>query len=81
MDLYKTSDIILAASLKVKGYPLEGIEKLGNKGIFIFSDVDEAIVTEYDLGKILVEPTEFNNAIKQLTTSARRILDSQGART
>lgn len=69
----ETSDIILAATLRVKGQKLDRIEKQGNRGIFCFSDVDEAMLTEFDLGKSLVEPVSFNNAIKALTTATRRI--------
>lgn len=69
-----TSDIVLAATLKVKGFVLNRIEKNGNKGIFIFDDVDVSVVADYDLGKCLVEPISFNNAIKALTTATRRIV-------
>lgn len=75
MSQYKTTDIVLAASLKVHGFPLANIERVGNtnKGIFIFDDVDDEFITNYDLGKVLVEPVAFNNVIKQLTTSVRRM--------
>jgi hypothetical protein len=69
----ETSDILLAALLKVKGYKLDKIEKQGNRGIFCFADVDESMLNEFDLGKSSVEPISFNNAIKALTTAARRI--------
>ena len=69
-----TSDIVLAATLKVKGFVLNRIEKNGNKGIFIFDDVEVAVIEDYDLGKCLVEPIAFNNAIKALTTATRRIV-------
>jgi predicted secreted acid phosphatase len=68
-----TSDIVLAAMLKVKGQKLERIEKQGNRGIFCFADVDETLLNEFDLGHSLVEPVSFNNAIKALTTATRRI--------
>jgi hypothetical protein len=70
----ETSDIVLAASLKVRGYKLDRIEKQGNRGIFCFADVDDSTLTEFDLGKCLVEPVSFNNAIKALTTATRRII-------
>lgn len=70
----ETSDIVLAASLKVKGYKLDRIEKQGNRGIFCFADVDDEVLNEFDLGKSLVEPVSFNNAIKALTTATRRII-------
>lgn len=69
----ETDDIVLAATLKVKGQKLERIEKQGNRGIFCFSDVEEVMLTEYDLGHAVVEPVAFNNAIKALTTATRRI--------
>ena len=72
-DFYKTTDIILAACLRLNGYDMVMIEKEGNKGTFVFSEVDPTFITEYDLGKIQVEPVSFNNAIKQLTTSVRRM--------
>jgi len=70
----ETQDIVLAATLKVKGYRLDHIEKVGNKGIFFFSDVDEGIISDYDLGKCLVEPVALNSAIKALTTASRRTI-------
>ncbi len=75
---YKTTDIILAATLKMNGYVLSGIERVGNKGLFVFEDVEETILVDFDLGKICVEPVEFNNTIKHLTTSVRRLIDTRG---
>lgn len=72
---YKTSDIILAAVLRLQGHALEGIECVGSKGTFCFANVNPEFVTEYDLGQVLVEPVAFNNAIKQLTTSVRRMVN------
>jgi len=74
-DIYKTTDIILAACLKINGHTLDSIKKGdSNKGIFVFKDVPKEFISDYDLGKTLVEPVTFNNAIKQLTTSVRRML-------
>lgn len=70
----ESSDIILAATLKVKGFKLDKIEKQGSRGIFCFSDIDIDILSEFDLGKCLVEPVAFNNAIRALTTATRRII-------
>lgn len=70
----ETSDIVLAASLKIHGFKLDRIEKQGNRGIFCFADVDDSFLSEFDLGKCLVEPVSFNNAIKALTTATRRIV-------
>lgn len=70
----ETQDIVLAATLKVLGYRLDTIQKIGNKGIFFFNDVDESVVNDYDLGNLKVEPVSFNSAIKALTTASRRTL-------
>lgn len=70
----ETSDIVLAATLKVKGFRLERIEKDGKRGIFCFADVETRVLNEYNLGQSMVEPQSFNNAIKALTTATKRIL-------
>ena len=67
-----TTDIVLAAYLKVKSYRLVEILKNGNKGTFIFAGVPDDIVNEYDLGHAQVEPKALNYEIKALTTAARR---------
>lgn len=70
----ETQDIVLAAALKVLGYRLDTIEKVGNKGIFFFLDVDDEVINDYDLGHLKVEPVSFNSAIKALTTASRRTM-------
>jgi len=75
MEEFKTTDIILAACLKLNEKEIIRIDISGNKGIFVFTDVDVSFVDEYDLGKCKVEPISFNNMIKQLTTSVRRMND------
>lgn len=70
---YRTTDIVLAAFLRLKGCSMLRIEKQGQKGTFVFENVSETIVRAYDLGNGSVEPVAFNNAIKQLTTSVRRM--------
>ncbi len=69
-----TQDIVLAASLKVLGYRMDTIEKIGNKVIFFFNEVDETVLNDYDLGNLRVEPVAFNSAIKALTTASRRTM-------
>lgn len=70
---YKTTDIVLASYLKLCGCSMLRIEKQGQKGTFVFSDVTTEQIGNYDLGKARVEPVAFNNTIKQLTTSVRRM--------
>jgi len=77
-QIYSTTDILLAAVLKIKGYHLSSIDVKGNKGTFHFDNVPESTVLDYDLGDTLVEPVLFNNTIKQLTTSIRRMADAKG---
>lgn len=71
-SLFSTTDIVLAAYLKVKGYKMTEIQKNGNKGTFIFAQVPEDIINGYDLGIAQVEPKGLNYEIKALTTAARR---------
>lgn len=71
---FETSDIVLAATLKVNGFRLDRIEKDGKRGIFCFTSVSEDILTEFNLGQALVEPVALNNAVKALTTATKRIL-------
>lgn len=70
---YKTTDIVLASFLKLNGVSLMRIEKFGQKGTFVFEGVSDDLLVTYDLGNAKVEPVAFNNTIKQLTTSVRRI--------
>jgi len=69
---FETTDIVLAACLRIKGFKMTNIVKQGNKGTFVFDGVQEAVVDQYDLGQLLVEPRALNNEIKALTTAARR---------
>lgn len=72
MNDFSTQDIVLAAFLKAKGVQLTGITKNGNRGTFIFGQVDLTVIDDYDLGRALVEPRALNHEIKTLTTAARR---------
>lgn len=73
MNNYRTTDIILAACLRLEGFPMASIELTGTKGTFVFDDIDYSFVDSYDLGQCRVEPISFNNMIKQLTTSVKRM--------
>ena len=70
---YETTDIVLAAFLRLSGIDLVTIVKQGQKGTFVFENVADELIQDYDLGRARVEPVQFNNAIKSLTTSVRRI--------
>lgn len=71
--MFKTSDIVLASYLRMEGVELHTIEKNHNKGTFVFKDVDQDLISKFDLGQASVEPMAFHNMIKHLTTSVRRI--------
>ncbi len=73
MESFRTTDIILAAVLRLSDIELIDIEINGNKGTFVFVNVSDEFISHYDLGKCTVEPVAFNNTIKQLTTSVRRM--------
>ena len=69
----ETSDICLAASLRVYGYTLQEILKEERRGIFVFVEVDNDIVSKYNLGQLLVEPNAFHAAVKFLTMAVKRV--------
>ena len=69
----ETSDIWLAASLRVYGYTLQEILKEERRGIFVFVEVDDDIVSKYNLGQLLVEPNAFHAAVKFLTMAVKRV--------
>ena len=71
---FKTSDIVLASTLKTKGYTLATIELVGSRGVFVFKDVPQEILDNFDLGEVLIEPNAFHQNVKQLTTAVRRKL-------
>lgn len=72
LQKYATADIVLAAYLKVSGFALKDIERQGNRGTFVFANVDRAVITDYDLGSAKVEPKALAAEIRSLTTAARR---------
>lgn len=70
---YKTSDIVFASFLRLNKCQMLRIEKEAQKGTFVFANVSDDLIADYDLGNALVEPVAFHNAIRQLTTSVRRM--------
>ena len=70
---FKTTDIVLASTLRINNYQMIRIDIKGSKGTFVFKNVDDKIVDKFNLGQCLVEPTNLNAIIKQLTTSVRRM--------
>lgn len=73
VEEFFTTDIVLAAVLRINGYELKKIVREGNKGTFFFSNVDKDLLQRYDFGHALVEPVAFNTTIKALTTAVKRV--------
>ena len=76
---YGTSDIVLAASLKMNGARLERIALTtlpsGTKrGVFYFCDVSSEDLNSFDAGRFMVEPIAFNSEIRALNAAIRRII-------
>lgn len=72
--VYRTSDIVLASCLKINGFELETIDVDSHgRGTFVFINTTSEFIQQFDLGKLSVEPVAFNNTLKQLTTSVRRL--------
>ena len=71
-EVFFTTDIILAATLLHEGYEIDEITKQGSRGTFHFTKIPKSILLDYDLNKIRVEPKEFNNHIRNLTTAVKR---------
>ena len=71
--LFKTTDICLAAVLRINGYKLGHIELEGKRGLFFFADVKQNLIDHYNLDQVLVEPKELNHQIRKLTTSIKQM--------
>ena len=67
MDRYLTSDLYLAAYLRLKGHAFE-VEKNGKKITFVFTKSDELnnLVIEYLNENGSCSPLKYSNSIKNL---------------
>lgn len=66
---YSTSDIVLAAALKLGNHSLDRVMiHEGRRGVFVFRNVDDVLVDKIMVGGYMVEPFNFHNEIKHLTT-------------
>ena len=72
--IFKTTDLVIASTLRAYGVPLERIEHEGFKGSFVFdlTDEDQQIIAEFDCGKASVEPMIFLALRAQLLTAVSR---------
>ena len=76
METVETTDITYAAFLRVSGYTMVRIKKVGDKGTFYFVDVPPETIDQYNLGQARIEPVSFHEAIRALTTAVRRTSSS-----
>jgi hypothetical protein len=72
LSLFRTTDIVLAACLKLEGFQLERIECRGKQGTFVFADVDPKVIDAFNCGRMVVEPTQFHGMVRQLSASVVR---------
>jgi hypothetical protein len=75
---YGTSDIVLAATLKMHGCQLERISMTNlpsglRRGVFHFADVTDEMLFDFDAGKFMVEPVSFNSEIRALNAAIKRV--------
>jgi hypothetical protein len=70
--LYSTDDVTLAAYLVIKEYHLKIIEKHENHGTFVFVDVPDEVVQEYECGSARVEPRKFSFEMRNLISNVRK---------
>jgi len=71
---YKTTDIVLATCLKMQGYKIEKITVEGRRGTFIFVDIDQSALDEFNYDGVRVEPKEFHNCVRNLTGTINRMI-------
>lgn len=72
---YRTTDIVLAACLKLDLHSLECIEVVGRRGTFVFKEVSEKFINEFNCGRVRVDPVAFHGMLRQLSTSVNRQIE------
>lgn len=77
-EIYGTSDIVLAATLKMIGCKLDHISMTAlpsgaKRGVFHFQEVDEQDLISFDTGQFSVEPIAFNSEIRALNAAIKRL--------
>lgn len=76
LTIFKTTDIVLAACLKLQGYALTEIRCTGKQGTFVFADVDSNTIREFNCAHLLVEPVQFHSMVRQLSASVLRAIST-----
>lgn len=69
---YSTTDIVIAATLKSQGHRLVDVRLDGQRGTFVFSNIPETTIQDFNFGNLRVEPSNFHTCVKQLSAIIRR---------
>lgn len=76
LDLYETTNIVLAATLVCHGCQVAHITlggRNGTMGIFAFNGATQTMLAMFDQGRLTVDPTIFNMHMKRLTSMTKAI--------
>lgn len=77
-ETYGTSDIVLAATLKMNGVKLDHISITSlpsgaKRGVFHFIEVEDSDLIAFDSGRFTVEPIAFNSEVRALNAAIKRL--------
>lgn len=72
LNVFRTTDIVLASCLKLHGYELKQIVCKGKQGTFVFVDVEQLVIEDFNCGRIHVDPVLFYGTVRQLSASVVR---------
>lgn len=76
IELYETTNIVLAATLVCHGCQVQHITlggRNGTMGIFAFTGATKTQLAMFDQGRLSVDPTIFNMHMKRLTSMTKAI--------
>lgn len=67
-DVFKTKDLSLMAALRVFGFKLDEVQRVGNTvyGYYKSTPDLEEIVNDFELGNLRVEPVAFHSALRSV---------------
>ena len=78
LNEFKTSDVSLAAYLKMQSFTIIDVEVVRTKGFFKFDKIEREEVTKFNNGTATVEPGEFSAVMRQLIQTVRRRINDNG---
>jgi hypothetical protein len=76
---YRTKYIVEAATLIYFRSKLKNIELHERQGTFVLEDVPESLIDEYRAQNLRVEPRAFNDTVKWLNTSIKKLIQARSA--